>query len=195
MKSHWKYYYRSKSLKKKIHPYVIVINSENYLSWLLDNTTISCKPLQFQNLSFTLIRTSIIWAISQNCNYAEMLVSGTKLKIWVLDRGLLSFSVPLQGDCMVDMIFHSLPCPSRTKLSSSWQHQEDDPKWTSSLSEQFHYQQQMDDKNVRLSSLPLPTTKSFWYWCNSKLFLMALATTSNRIRAGEIKLPRSGYSA
>lgn len=86
-----------KESEKKIHSYVIVINSENYLSWLLDNTTVLCKPLQFQTLSFTLIRTSIIWAISQNCSYAEMLVSGTKLKIWVPVRGLLSFSVPLQG--------------------------------------------------------------------------------------------------
>lgn len=35
-----------------------------------------------------------------------------------------------------------------------------------------------------------PLQKSFWVWCNSKMCLMTLITTSNRIRAGQLKPPR-----
>lgn len=109
-----------------------------------------------------------------------------KLELWVLGRGL-SFPVSPQRDHKIDMRVHSASC-------STWRQQffAAAPKWASST---FKHSLLINNRwTMKTTALPCllhhcPQQSSFWFWCSSKMFLMALITTSNRIRAGEVKPP------
>lgn len=70
--------------EKKIVIRMYVINAGSSLLWLMDNTTVSWKSMKYQNLPFILLR-STVWVLSQNFNYAEVFVSGTKPEFWFLN--------------------------------------------------------------------------------------------------------------
>lgn len=109
------------------------------------------------------------------------------VKLWFLGRALSSSVSPCR-DHKIDGRVQSTPCSAWGQQSFSLQHQNEFLHHSSSLLINNRWMMKATGFPCLLHHCP--QQKTFSFWCSSKMFLMALITTSHNIRAGEVKPPR-----